>query len=193
MADFPRIKWLNIDGQQVPFTEPQHFTGSGDETARTGHDNPLPTQVTGSMDGYTLPVKNQIITEIETVLDAVSVQSKNKTANVFINPKNATEIYLFISIDKKPWTIRYRNQFGLVRPENGYPVYFNADDTFSITSPAISFPVGYDGNRQGVKAPSNLKEAKDWGIPITDSEYFWVENNSDDLATITVKILRVWR
>lgn len=42
MADFPRIKWLNIKGQQVPFTEPQHFTGNSDETVRTGHDNPLP-------------------------------------------------------------------------------------------------------------------------------------------------------
>jgi len=78
MADFPRIKWLNVDGQQVPFTEPQHFTGNGDETVRTGHDNPLPvanytkkgniwlpvseenpvpTQVTGSNVGYSNDTK----------------------------------------------------------------------------------------------------------------------------------------
>src|SRR5690625_4822732 len=215
MADFPRIKWLNVDGQQVPFTEPQHFTGNGDETVRTGHDNPLPvanytqddngiwlpvskdnpmpTQVTGSNMEEGIPVNTLINSEIETVLDAVSVEGNEKTASIFLNPKNASELYLFISIDQKPWTIRYRNQFGLVGHENGFPVYFKEDKTYSITAPAISFPVGYDGTRQGVEPPSNIKEAKDWGLPITDSEYFWVENNSDELATITVRLLRVWR
>src|SRR5690625_6634415 len=57
MADFPRIKWLNIDGQQVPFTEPQHFTGNGDETVRTGKDNPLPVaNYTQNDNGIWLPV-----------------------------------------------------------------------------------------------------------------------------------------
>jgi len=57
MADFPRIKWLNVDGQQVPFTEPQHFTGNGDETVRTGKDNPLPVaNYTQDENGIWLPV-----------------------------------------------------------------------------------------------------------------------------------------
>ena len=57
MADFPRIKWLNVDGQQVPFTEPQHFTGNGDETVRTGKDNPLPVaNYTQNENGIWLPV-----------------------------------------------------------------------------------------------------------------------------------------
>src|SRR5690625_648799 len=57
MADYPRIKWLNIDGQQVPFTEPQHFTGSGDETVQTGKDNPLPVaNYTQNDTGIWMPV-----------------------------------------------------------------------------------------------------------------------------------------
>lgn len=60
MADFPRIKWLNIDGQQVPFTEPQHFTGNGDETVRTGHDNPLPVaNYTQNESGLWLPTSKE--------------------------------------------------------------------------------------------------------------------------------------
>lgn len=47
MSDFPRIKNVDYDGRAVPFTEPQHFTGNGDETARTGKDNPLPTEDLG--------------------------------------------------------------------------------------------------------------------------------------------------
>src|SRR5690625_3601386 len=60
MANFPRIKWLNVDGQQVPFTEPQHFTGNGDETARTGHDNPLPVaNYTQNESGLWLPTSKE--------------------------------------------------------------------------------------------------------------------------------------
>ena len=160
---------------------------------RTDEQGNVLTKVTGSNMEEGIPVNTLINSEIETVLDAVSVEGNEKTASIFLNPKNASELYLFISIDQKPWTIRYRNQFGLVRHENGFPVYFKEDKTYSITAPAISFPVGYDGTRQGVEPPSNIKEAKDWSIPITDSEYFWVENNSDELATITVRLLRVWR
>src|SRR5699024_1085321 len=47
MAEFPRIHWKSIDGENVPFTEPQHFTGEGDEVVRTGDKNPLPTKDDG--------------------------------------------------------------------------------------------------------------------------------------------------
>jgi len=59
MADFPRIKWLNVDGQQVPFTEPQHFTGNGDETVRTGKDNPLPVANYTKKGNIWLPVSEE--------------------------------------------------------------------------------------------------------------------------------------
>lgn len=94
MADFPRVKWVNFDGNTIPFTEPQHFTGNGDETVRTGHDNPLPvanytkkgniwlpvseenpvpTQVTGSntakelLNGVTVTAGSNVSTDIERV------------------------------------------------------------------------------------------------------------------------------
>ena len=195
--DYGKLKtyYESIDGVTVPFVYPQYWDKDKEEWVVVDKDNRLPVdaRLTGSNMEEGIPVNTLINSEIETVLDAVSVEGNEKTASIFLNPKNASELYLFISIDQKPWTIRYRNQFGLVRHENGFPVYFKEDKTYSITAPAISFPVGYDGTRQGVEPPSNIKEAKDWSIPITDSEYFWVENNSDELATITVRLLRVWR
>src|SRR5690625_2474380 len=66
MTDFTRIKWLNVDGQQVPFTEPQHFTGNGDETVRTGKDNPLPVANYTKKGNIWLPVseKNPVPTQV---------------------------------------------------------------------------------------------------------------------------------
>lgn len=43
MADFPQIEWIEVDGRMVPSTKPQHYKkGSSTETELTGHDNPLP-------------------------------------------------------------------------------------------------------------------------------------------------------
>ena len=41
MADFPILKWMQVDGRSVPFTYPQHQKGNG--YVVTGEDNPLPT------------------------------------------------------------------------------------------------------------------------------------------------------
>lgn len=41
MADFPILKWMQVDGRSVPFTYPQHQKGNG--YVITGEDNPLPT------------------------------------------------------------------------------------------------------------------------------------------------------
>lgn len=43
MAEFPQFVWLDVNGQLVPSTKPQHYKkGSTTETELTGHDNPLP-------------------------------------------------------------------------------------------------------------------------------------------------------
>src|SRR5699024_3628169 len=43
--EFPDIAFVNVDGQAVPFTKPQHYKkGSTTDTLLTGEDNPLPTK-----------------------------------------------------------------------------------------------------------------------------------------------------
>src|SRR5690625_3539704 len=43
--EFPDIAFVNVEGQAVPFTKPQHYKkGSTTDTLLTGEDNPLPTK-----------------------------------------------------------------------------------------------------------------------------------------------------
>jgi len=43
--EFPDIAFVNVGGQAVPFTKPQHYKkGSTTDTLLTGEDNPLPTK-----------------------------------------------------------------------------------------------------------------------------------------------------
>lgn len=152
------------------------------------------TQVSGSNveDKNAVPTRNVAKQEMETVLDSYTIDSGEDTGNQYLHPNGASEVYLFIQIDQKGWSLDYRNQFGSVSPQNGFPQLRNVDEVFTRAYPAISFPVGYHPN-QGIPSPSNLKEAKDWGIPITTSEYFKIRNGSDEPATVTVNTLRVWR
>lgn len=218
MAKFPQVEWVEIDGRMVPSTKPQHYKkGSTTDTELTGHDNPLPTadygmtegglwipkrvsdegaqhtRVTGSIVEDGIKTSKVIKQELETLLDAVSINSGERSSNVNIDSKDADDIYFFISVDKQPWRFDYRNQFGNVNPENGYPEYSNEEKTYPAHAPAISMPLGYRASMQNLAYPSNLKEAKDWKIPTTPSEYFRFTNNSSETATVTVNILRVWR
>lgn len=40
MTEFPILKWVSVDGRNVPFTYPQHKKGTG--YVETGDENPLP-------------------------------------------------------------------------------------------------------------------------------------------------------
>lgn len=151
------------------------------------------TQVIGSNVEDAIPTKKEIGTELEKIVDAEVLEGSTETGVIYMNPKNASEIYLFVSIDKHPWELRYRNQFGSVSSHNGYPNYIEEDKGYTSNTPAISFPLGYRPNHQGIPSPTTIKEAKDWGLPITDNEYFKIFNQSDETATVTVSILRVWR
>src|SRR5699024_6008854 len=143
-------------------------------------------------DNESLPTSVVAKQEIEILMDSVVINAKSASRNVYMRPNGASEIYLFIQIDQSPWTLEYRNQFGSVSSFNGYPELKNVGESYGRAKPAISFPLGYN-NQQGIPQPSNLKEAKDWGLPITSSEYFKLRNESDEDATATVSMLRVWR
>src|SRR5690625_1317281 len=110
MADFPRIKWLNVDGQQVPFTEPQHFTGNGDETVRTGHDNPLPVaNYTQNESGLWLPTSKE---------NPMPTQVTGSIAELF-----KIENYRLNSGQSK-----WFDNFELTKPYYRFYVYFIHDD-----------------------------------------------------------------
>lgn len=114
MADFPRFEWMEIDGRMVPSVKPQHYKkGSTTATELTGHDNPLPvanytqnekgvwlptskdnpvpTQVTGSIVGERLGY--EVIPDggfIEAYIDL-----KHSYFRLLVAPDEATRIQLF--------------------------------------------------------------------------------------------------
>src|SRR5690625_2698534 len=95
MADFPRVKWVNFDGNTIPFTEPQHFTGNGDETVRTGHDNPLPVaNYTQNESGLWLPTskENPMPTQV-----TGSIVELFDGRNIALTSGSSVELYRFTS------------------------------------------------------------------------------------------------
>ena len=152
----------------------------------------IDTRLTGSIMEDSIPTNSNLKSEMETLIDSQSIEAGGDSGSVFMYPNGASEIYLFIQIDAQPWALDYRNQFGSLSSLNGFPNLSNVNETHSRARPALSFPIGYNPS-QGVPAPGNMKEAKDWGLPITDSEYFRIRNQSDQPAVATVNILRIWR
>src|SRR5690625_1101257 len=150
MADFPRIKWLNVDGQQVPFTEPQHFTGSGDETVRTGKDNPLPVaNYTQDENGIWLPVSkdNPLPTQVtgskveyEKVVNAETIESESSLEFDF-NNKGERYTILFISIDQQPWSFRTRNLNDALWYSNVFPRIEDNSETYREGFPIMLLPL----------------------------------------------------
>lgn len=144
MADFPILKWMQVDGRSVPFTYPQHQKGNG--YVVTGEDNPLPTgnhvmtksgiwvpqrgtdegaahtQLTGST------VEEQYIIDAEAPTDTAryffSVDA-SKYKQVYLQLRNSTD--KDVNIHVKPNTATSPN-----------PLYWDGEDwgtKYSVTLP----------------------------------------------------------
>jgi len=144
MANFPRIKWLNVDGQQVPFTEPQHFTGNGDETVRTGKDNPLPVaNYTQDENGIWLPVSkdNPVPTQVtgsnveQKVFDGLELSEGSTSDRVYFDYDVASDfrelIFVVRTDNHEPfsvdvlWDVRERGFYASFRTYDRYDITGN--------------------------------------------------------------------
>jgi len=208
MADFPRIKWLNVDGQQVPFTEPQHFTGNGDETVRTGKDNPLPVANYTKKGNIWLPVseKNPVptqvtgsnVVEIETLANAVTLDT-DEDINKRVEVTDESYILFSIQIDQPNWSVRTRDITGSLYYGRAYPDYKNEDKTPSI-EPSFVLPLGFSYNSLGGSTDkvTSFEEALRVAIPPNylknlRGDNFRLTYHGDIPATASVKLFRVWR
>lgn len=156
-------------------------------------DAGLPVQLTGS---------NASKTTIETAVDAVSVSAGGGLTTFTITPKGESEIYFAISIDQAPWNLRsgwafFRSHtYGSINTvliDEG-----SKSETFTINNPCIAFYYGLPHNRiPGVTAPTTLEEAKKIAVPPlsgSDPIQVKIENmHETEIATVTVRIMRVWR
>lgn len=155
-------------------------------------DGSVNTQLNGSNMEDGIPTNKVVKQEFDTLINSKIIESGDNSGVTYLYPNGASEVYVFVQINKEPWSLNYRNQFGSVSAYNGYPELKDVEETYPRSKPAISFPLGYN-YQQGIPRPSNIREAKDWGLPITSSEYFRLYNNSSEDALVTVNVLRVWR
>src|SRR5690625_3976251 len=94
--EFPDIAFVNVDGQAVPFTKPQHYKkGSTTDTLLTGEDNPLPTKDEGAVNELK-SIKSEIVNKqypnemdvtVKNQIDSVKVSNLQQVQDVnVLNP-----------------------------------------------------------------------------------------------------------
>ena len=128
---------------------------------------------------------------IETLANAQSVAASGNLDMPYTT-QGESEVWVLVNIDKQPWTLRTRLPWASTySKQNVYP----QRDAFATAYPTVSAPAGslllVAGAAGGVTAPTSLAEA----ILIAGAydTVIRVENGSANVATATVKVMRIWR
>lgn len=158
-------------------------------------------QLTGSIvpDAQAIPVKGIARVEVETLVNAQSVAaSGGQTTPVSIGGKGEDETYVLINCDKTPWSFRsgatWNVAHGYGSPDCVYPKRDNVATAYSHSAnPCISLFLGFSfAGYVGMSEPTSLQEAKSIAIPASN-EQIKVLNYSEEIATVTIRVVRVWR
>lgn len=144
-----------------------------------------------------IPQKRTVKHLLTTIANAVSVASGANTGLLPLGTDGTeTEVWVTINIDKQPWTASARGFWATgdsaVRM---YPVLSGIATAYSdLTAPALSLVTGVAASAQGLTAPANINDAKALSLPIMPTATIKVINShATDPATITVKVIRIWR
>jgi len=152
-------------------------------------------QLTGSTISDGLAVKKVNKSILTTIINAVSVAASGNTGYVSCGIDGTEdEVWVAVSIDRQPWTLIARTIFS----NNGigtYPKYANVVSTYgSLTLPALALVLGVIPSSQGLTDPTTMQEARAVKLPLSSTVQVRVDNaDAVNAATVTVKILRVWR
>lgn len=153
-------------------------------------DQPVPTKVTGS-----IPSKTTIET---TAVNAASVAAGAYTPIIDLGATTESEIWVLVNIDQQPWTLTGGTPWYVTAgyaPDVFYPKRSAVATTYAnIANPAVQL---YLGNAPltavGLTAPATITEARQNLLPPMAGVKIQVKNDSAAIATVTVKIIRVWR
>lgn len=132
---------------------------------------------------------------LNTLVNAQSVAAGGDTGPIDLGITNEHEIWLSVNIDQQPWTLKCSVHYSLMSgaPETVYPMYSNKTTAYP-TIPATALYLGiWASNLAGLAAPSTLVDAKRIAVPPQPGAKAWVFNQSANVATVTVKAMRVWR
>jgi len=162
-------------------------------------EDTVAVQLTGSSlpDTQALPVKQAFNYELETIINAESVPS-NQTSFKIITTNGEAELWFLVSIDKQPWRLTagtpWFTQYSW-GPQPFFPVRNNVANTSTVSVPIISLyvPLSPSLSSLGLTAPTTMAEARQFLTPPPKSFGVGVHNGSAETATVTLKVLRVWR
>lgn len=132
-------------------------------------------------------------TTIETLMNAVSVPAQGGRSEVIVDFTSEQEAWLFISVDKQPWRL---HASPIYVPSGEFSQMFFPDVGDAQTSVyTINVPLSllFLPTRPNPK-PSSLEEARLYPLTPGKMSYRFVfTNHSDEIATVTLKLLRVRR
>lgn len=145
---------------------------------------PIPTKQVGSKSVFT------------TILNAVSVAPGANTAVTSMGLDGTEEeVWVFVQIDQQPWTLRAEVSGAIDFPTTAwYPIRKDVTTTHPAGAPAASLYLGQRvDTHTGLSELSNMSDAKSHKVPPVAGKRLYVTNGSANVATVTVKIMRVLR
>lgn len=152
-------------------------------------------------DGLKLSGSIPAKTVVETLSNASSVAAASDL-DLTITTSGESEIWFLVNIDKQPWSLLSNSVFeGAGRFPAAtsplYPIRKNVVDVYigSYTPNVILYTgISFEGSF-GLSAPTSLLEAKKLCVPHSSEHDLLLRltNSSTETATVTIKILRVWR
>ena len=137
--------------------------------------------------------------ELSTIANAVSVVAGGNTGHINLGLDGTEdEVWIWVNIDKQPWTLVASNLAGFQASASGtYPVFSANTNMFAnITIPATALLLGVlpGLSTSGITAPTTMQEAKAIRLPYDPAQTCRVANgHATDTATVTIRVLRVWR
>lgn len=159
----------------------------------TGRDGANDVRLTGSNTELSKGVK----VEKKLILDAVSVDA-NDSLLVNLNAERGSfsELWLALSIDRTPWRMNFRGFFGTALAGNVFypnPTDFS-DKTYPQGYPLIMLYHRFREYHSSI-APQSILESKEITMPYEAGENLLgrIYNDSDEIATVNLSIIKVWR
>jgi hypothetical protein len=169
--------------------------------------NPVPTSIVGSLAnvaGSTIPKTQPVPTQripvrtITTILNAVSVAAGANTAVTSLGLDGTEdEVWLSVNIDKQPFTLYAKTLFATGSANGLFPAYSGHTNIYtSAQIPAMALVLGviFGAGAQNIPTITTISEAKATRFPYDSSMTAYITNShATDAATITVKVVRIWR
>lgn len=132
---------------------------------------------------------------ITTIANNVSIAPGATSAQLLFGTDGTeSEVWVAVSINKFPWTLKGSNDFGGAWSDAFYPKREGALSDYIVSAPAMSLALGVCITLQNIGIPTTYGEAKQIAQPLNAASYLTITNgHATDTATFTIKIVRIWR